>query len=201
MLLVCGFYLNPAFCQSFEKGDKVISAGIKVSFYKSLYYDENDDQDDGAASYTIPIGFEYALSNRFGIAMELGICNYFTEEDTLTGVIAKANSTDLLVQGNYHWIRGGPVDLYSGFGLGFSDFKYESNDSKNSEFKATGFYMRFSLVNARFYIGKKFALSVHMGIPNMNYNEGRMKDDLGSDYSYALNFVGIDMGTGLVFRF
>ena len=200
MLIVCGFYLNPALSQSFEKGDKVINAGIKISVYNINNYDDEDD-DGGAASYTIPIGFEYGLSNRFGIALELGICNYFTDEDTITGEIASANSTDLMIGGNYHWVRGGPVDLYSGIGFGFSDFKYESNDSKKSEFNATGFYMRFSLMNARFYIGKKIAFSAHLGIPYMNFDKGRIKDEWGSDYEYPLSFTGIDMGTGLVFRF
>jgi len=105
--------------QSFEKGNKIINSGIKISIYKVSNSDDQNDDDDGAASYTIPLGFEYALSDRIGLGAEVGICNYFTGEDTITGTIAEANSFDLLINGNFHWVRGGRVDLYSGVGLGF----------------------------------------------------------------------------------
>jgi hypothetical protein len=189
--------------QSFEKGNKIMGAGIKTSFYKVNNKDEKvgESDDDVAASYTFPIGFEYALSNRFGTGIEIGICNYFTGEDTLTGAIADAGSLDVLLSGNFHWVRGGHVDLYSGIGLGISAFRYESNDSKNSRFKSSGVYFRLGLMNARFFISKSFALSLHFGIPYMNFNNGRIEDDLGSDYSYPMVFTGIDLGTGLAFRF
>jgi len=187
--------------QSFEKGNKIINSGIKISIYKVSNSDDQNDDDDGAASYTIPLGFEYALSDRIGLGAEVGICNYFTGEDTITGTIAEANSFDLLINGNFHWVRGGRVDLYSGVGLGFSSFKYESNDSKESRFKSKGTYFRLSLMNARFYVSKSFALSLHIGIPYMNFNNGRIDDKLGSDYNYPLTFTGVDIGTGFVFRF
>ncbi len=191
------------YSQSFEKGNKVIEAGIKVSIYHVNNPDDtdNNDKNNGAASYTIPIGFEYAVSNRFGLGMEIGICNYFTGKDTVTGTIANANSFDVLLNGNYHWVRGGRVDLYSGIGLGLSSFKYESNDSKNSHFSSNGPYLRLSLLNARFYIAKHVALSLHAGVPYMNFNNGRIKDDLGTDYGYSLAFTGFDIGTGISIRF
>jgi hypothetical protein len=107
--------------QSFVKGNKIIDAGIKISIYKVDDPDDNDEngEDDGAASYTIPIGFEYAISDRIGAGIELGICNYFTEEDTITRAIAKANSFDVLLKGNFHWVRKGKADLYSGLGSVF----------------------------------------------------------------------------------
>jgi len=188
--------------QSFEKNDKIISAGIKVSISKVSNPDsENEGNEDATASYTIPIGFEYAISNRIGAGVEVGFCNYFTGEDTITGTIATASSFDLLFTGNYHWVRGGPVDLYSGIGIGFSAFEYESNDARESRFTSNGTYLRLSLMNARFFIGKTFALSLHFGIPYMNFNNGRIDDNLGSDYSYPLSFAGVDIGTGLLFRF
>ncbi|MBL0343603.1 MAG: hypothetical protein IPP71_23755 [Bacteroidetes bacterium] len=191
------------FSQSFEKGNKVIDVGIKVSIYKVNNPDDKDDNDDsdGAASYTIPIGFEYALSDRIGAGIEIGICNYFTGKDTITGTIASANSFDVLFKGNFHWVRGGRVDLYSGLGLGFSSFKYESNDSKNSHFNSTGPYVRLSLMNARFYVSKAIAINVHIGIPYMNFENGRIEDDIGNDYGYSLTFTGFDIGTGLAVKF
>lgn len=102
---------SPSLAQSFEKGNKIINAGIKISIYKVSNSDSQNDEDDGAASYTIPVGFEYALSNRFGLGAEVGICNYFTGENASTGTIAEANSFDLLINGNFHRISGGRVDL------------------------------------------------------------------------------------------
>ena len=93
------------------------------------------------------------------------------------------------------------VDLYSGIGFGFSSFEYESNDTKESRFKSTGPYLRLNLMNARFFVSKSIALSLHLAIPYMNFNNGRIDDNLGSDYSYPLTFAGVDLGTGLVFRF
>lgn len=187
--------------QSFAKGNKIISTGIKISIYKVSDNDENDDGDDAAASYTIPIGFEYAVTERIGVGIEAGICNYFTGEDTITGTIASANSFDLMLTGNFHWVRARKIDLYSGIGLGISAFKYESNDARESRFTSTGTYVRVGLMNARFYVSKAIALSLHFGIPYMNFNNGRIDDNLGSDYDYPLSFTGIDLGTGLAIRF
>ncbi len=197
------FLTQFAIAQSFEKGNKIFDAGIKVSIYKISNPDDDDgnDDSDGAASYTIPIAFEYALSNRIGLGAEIGICNYFTGEDTITGAIAEANSFDMLFKGNFHWVRGGRVDLYSGLGIGFSSFKYESNDSKESKFNSVGPYVHLNLFNARFYVSKAFALNLHFGIPYMNFSNGRIEDNLGSDYAYELKFAGVDIGTGLTFRF
>lgn len=205
LIMISFFLLNvfPVYSQSFEKGNKILEAGIKISVYHINNPDDNDENDDnsGAASYTIPFGFEYALSNRFGAGIEVGICNYFTGEDTITGAIAEANSLDFLIKGNFHWIRSSRIDLYSGLGLGVSSFKYESNDSKDSKFNSSGTYVQLNLLNARFYLSKAFALSLHLGVPYMNFSNGRIEDNLGSDYSYALTFTGVDIGTGLAFRF
>lgn len=203
-LVIAGIFFvsSPiAVAQCFEKGDKVIFAGIKLALYKVNNQDETGDGDDAAASYTIPIGFEYALTNHIGAGIEAGICNYFTGEDTITGTIASAGSFDMLLIGNYHWVRGGRVDLNSGIGIGFSSFKYNSNDKKDSKFKSTGAYARLNLLNARFFVSKSFALCLNFGVPFMNFFNGRINDNLGSDYSYPLTFAGFDMGTGLAFRF
>ena len=191
------------FSQSFEKGNKIIDAGIKISIYKinNPDDDDNNDDSDGAASYTIPIGFEYAINNRLGLGAEVGICNYFTGEDTITGAIAEANSLDFLLKGNFHWVRGGRVDLYSGLGLGISSFKYQSNDSKDSKFNSNGTYVQVSLLNARFYVSKAIGLNLHFGIPYMNFSNGRIKDNLGCDYSFELIFAGVGIGTGISVRF
>ncbi len=196
--------VNQGFAQVFSKGDKVIGAGIKMSIYSVNNPDDNDPDDEGnngAASYTIPISFEYGLTDRIGLGAELGFANFFTEEDTITRAIAEASSFDLLITGDFHWVRGGRVDLSSGLGLGFSSFQYESNDHVNSSFESTGFYLHVNLFRARFYLGKSFALGLHIGIPYMNFESGRITDDLGTDFSYPLSFAGVDMGTGLFFRF
>ena len=189
--------------QSFVKGNKIIDAGIKISIYKVDDPDDNDEdgEDDGAASYTIPIGFEYALSDRIGAGIELGICNYFTEEDTNTRAIAKANSFDVLLKGNFHWVRKGKADLYSGLGLGFSSFKYKSNDNLNSSYKATGPYIRISVLNARLYLADAFALGLHFGLPIMNFEDGQLTDNLGTDINYRLRFSGWDLGASAAIRF
>jgi len=187
--------------QSFEKGNKFINAGIKISIYNIKNFSENDDGDeDKAASYTIPLGFEYAITNRLGAGIELGFCNYFTEEDSVTRAIAEAGSFDFLMKGNFHWVKNGRANLSSGIGLGFSDFNYISNDNLDSEFKSTGFYFRLSLIDFKLFIGNKIGWNVFMGIPYMNFENGRITDNLGSDFSYPLSFSGFDIGTGLVVK-
>ena len=190
--------------QRFVKGDKILDAGIEISIYS--IHDKSKDASDTsgssrAASYTVPIAFEYAFSDRIGAGVELGFCNYFTEEDSVLRTIATAGSFDLLLKGDFHWVRGGTIDLCSGLGLGFSAFHYESNDNVNSKYEATGFYFHLNVIQARFYLAKFIALNLHVGVPVMDFEEGRVTDDLGSDYSFPLSFAGVDLGTGVSFRF
>ncbi len=188
--------------QSFEQGKMFIDAGIKISIYNITNENEVDDgKKDRAASYTIPIGFEYAVTDRIGAGIEIGICNYFTEEDSITRAIAKANSFDVLLKGNFHWVRNSRIDLSSGLGIGISSFRFNSNDHVDSEFTATGTYIRLNLVNFRVYVVKGVGLTAFLGIPYMNFNNGRISDNLGSDFEYPLSFAGFDIGTGLVVRF
>jgi hypothetical protein len=190
--------------QAFERGNFVIGTGIGISIYSVNNNNDNDqdeDDNDAAASYTIPISAEYALTDRIGLGAELGICNYFTEEDTITRAIAEAGSIDFLLTGYFHWVRGGKVDLASGLGLGFSAFHYESNDNVNSRFESTGFYLHLKLFQARFYLADFLALNLQVGVPYMNFENGRIKDDLGTDFSYPLSFAGMNIGTGLAVRF
>jgi hypothetical protein len=196
-------HMENSLAQAFSKGEKVIGTGIKISIY-SVNAPENNDPDEdgpGAASFTIPITFEYALTDHIGLGAEVGFANFFTEEDTITRAIAEASSFDLLFTGDYHWVRGGKVDLCTGLGLGFSSFQYESNDHVNSRFESTGFYLHLNLLKARFYIGNSFALGLNIGVPYMNFDGGRIEDDLGTDFAYPLSFSGVDLGATLSFKF
>jgi hypothetical protein len=203
-ILILVFGITNLFGQSFERGNKILNTGIKISIYKILNENEKDENEDddggGAASYTIPVGFEYALSNRIGLGAELGFCNYFTGEDSVTRAIAEASSFDLLIKGNFHWIKGGKANLSSGLGIGFSNFTYSSNDNLDSQFKSTGFYFRLSMIDFKLYFGKRVGWNVFMGVPVMNFENGRITDNLGSDFSYPLSFTGFDLGTGIVVK-
>lgn len=190
-----------SFAQSFEKGNKIINAGIKISIYKVTNSNEEDDDDGAAVSYTIPIGFEYAVSKSIGVGAEIGICNYFTSEDSLTGVTPKANSFDVLLKGNFHWIKSSRVNISSGLGLGISNFTYKSNDEFESVFKSTGPYIRISLMDFKVYFTKNFGMTAIIGVPFMNFSNGRITDKPGSDFNYPLKFIGGDIGTGFVLKF
>ncbi len=105
LIILAGYFCSGnILAQSFEKGDKIINAGIKISIYKVANPDKEEDDEDVAASYTIPISFEYALTNKIGVGAEIGFCNYFIGKDTITGTIATANSLDILLFGNFHWV-------------------------------------------------------------------------------------------------
>jgi len=203
LFIVLIFLSTNVFSQSFIKGDKFIQAGIKIAIYNVTDPDDQDDADDNdrAASYTMPLVFEYAVSNKIGVGIELGLCKYFTEEDTITRAIADAGSFDVLLRGNFHWLRTERTDLYSGIGLGISAFNYNSNDRNNSKYSGTGTYIHIALANARFYVSPSIAILLQMGFPVMDFQDGRIKDDLGTDAEYPLKFSGWDLGTGLALKF
>jgi len=199
--VICCIISPVCLSQSFEKNDKIIYAGVKISIYKVTNFNEDDDDDDAALSYTIPVGFEYAVGKRIGVGAEIGICNYFTGEDSVTGITPEAKSFDVLLKGNFHWVTSSRVDLSSGIGLGISDFSFKSNDEFESEFKSTGPYIRISLVDFKVYFTKNIGMTAIIGIPLMNFNNGRITDKPGSDFNYPLSFVGLVIGTGLVVKF
>jgi len=205
IFLIAGILMILSFtrvdAQSFEKGNWVLNTGIKISIYNINNPDSEPENDDKAASYTIPVGVEYAIGEKFSVGTELGICNYFTGEDSVTRAIAEASSFDFLLLGNFHWLRKTRVNMSSGLGMGLSSFRYQSNDDLNSEFKSTGFFFRFELIDFRIYFSQHFGMYASFGIPYMNFENGRITDNLGSDFSYPISFSGFDIGTGFAVKF
>ena len=227
---------NTVQAQAFEKGDVILELGVGFGIYGTqqksttnlsftvagiipLSNLETHDTTDGAASLMIPISFEYAISNKFGIGADLTINKYFIDEkdrDKLKSV----GGTDFGIKLNYHILNSNKNDLFVGLGLGLSsiNWKYKLNPSEEVYIEsASGSGSYFSLgIADRFYFSEKIGMLFYVNYKAYNYS------DLDVDISQeALNYYeqqfnvtnvnftqeldwilkGVNIGFGVTYKF
>jgi hypothetical protein len=189
--------------QSFQKKNKIIELGTYLSVYNTRLRDHVTHLEftDRAASVTVPISFEYALSDKIGLQGELGFASFFTERDTNTNAIANAGGVDFIVSGNYHYVRSNKVDIFSGLGFGGASFSYESNDSRHSKLSGGGGIFMLHLVNARFYFSNHFGIKLNLDYSSFSFVNAEVSDDFGNYYKFDLYLTGTSFGGALVYKF
>ena len=94
-LLITALLMNSAVCaQAFKKGNTNLDIGLGFAAYQTtvsftfdfLGEDFTFVEKDHAASFVLPISFEYGLSDKLGVGLELVSANYFIDDQDTTNV-------------------------------------------------------------------------------------------------------------------
>lgn len=157
---------NNLFAQNFEKNDWFVDVSIGVGNYsgktESYTVMPNTISIDGTPEYVssliFPLKIEYAISNKIGLGLKLGLTSFFisTENEELISTMKRFDYGFFI---NYHFVSIGKNDLFAGFSTGFSTLKWDFKEP-NSLFlesrKGTGYFTIYS-INNRFHFSEKLA--------------------------------------------
>lgn len=223
-LIIAGIALlvNSSIAQkAFEKGNITIDLGIGLGIFNTKSHTEQDikvwrsgswvtmrevkDTTDKAASMIVPLKFEYGVKSWLGVGARLAYSNYLGGKDSITGKKDKVRGLDGGVILNFHLIKTAKFDMPIGVTIGYSNFKYMSNDSLDTQAKDNGLNYGIFL-SPRFYFGQHIGLFFDLGYIGYNYpsvlfrNRTDANTNDNNNLLQKIKFGGTNIGIGLVVK-
>ena len=212
---------NQLNAQAFQQGNKNIDVGIGFAAYGTKFTTTNtvnnvetsSSETDGAASTIFPISFEYGITDKIGLGVDLTISNYFIDEED-KDTISNVNAFEFGIRSNYHLLNSDKNDLMIGVGLGFSGMNWEAEPIAGQfidSYSGSGIYWTVGVTDRIFF-------SEHIGILfNVAYRgyfysaletkltaEGEAFFEAANvDFTQEIDwtFSGFTVGTGLAVKF
>lgn len=194
-----------SFSQAFEKGNINIDLGLGIGAYgtKVTYKDTKNNfevsKNDGAASFIVPLSFEYGISNKIGIGLQIGASNYFIDNKDSTNNTESVKSVDFALKFNFHLLNANRNDLFISLGLGGSSVNWNFINTSET-YSGSGSYFTLSLVD-RIFFTDNIGMFFNLGYAGYNYNN--MKTSSGNPILDNLTWSvkGVNLGTGLAVKF
>jgi hypothetical protein len=204
-VLVCS--LSKA--QSFYKGALITEINTGLEIYNTVLEvrvkDPNRTRDtsydDKAGNTHFGVSAEYGLHKRFGLGLRFKTNNYFTSEDSVTKARPDLRTNDILLSLNYHPVVKKNFDLVLGADVGYSTFKYKTNDKDDLILSGGGSYISL-YANPRIYFGR-FGINFKVYAPFANYNRLTTNNDDFNKYIAITKWKGsgFGLGFGIQYRF
>lgn len=223
-LIIAGIalLLNTSKAQkAFEKGNITVDLGVGLGIFNTKSHKEQDikvwkgsslvaireveDTTDKAASMIVPLKFEYGVKNWLGIGARLAYSNYLGGTDSTTGKKPKSRGLEGGVILNFHLIKTAKFDMPIGVTIGYSNFKYMSNDSLDSQAKDNGLNYGIFL-SPRFYFGQHIGLFFDLGYIGYNYPSVLFRNSTDANINdnnnllQKIKFGGTNIGIGVVVK-
>ncbi|MBI2281938.1 MAG: hypothetical protein HYU68_14780 [Bacteroidetes bacterium] len=205
LLVIISLSSTHLFSQAFEKGNINFDLGLGFGAYgtKVTYKDTKNNfevsKTDGAASTIIPLSFEYGLSNKIGLGLQIGSSNYFIENKDSNDVTESVKSIDFALRVNFHLLQAERNDLFIALALGGSSVNWTFKNTTET-YSGSGAYFGLSLVD-RIFFGEHVGIMFNLGYTGYNYNN--MKTSSGNPILDNLTWSvkGVNFGTGLAVKF
>ena len=218
------FFLLPVFFlfsfqnvngQAFQKGNFNIDLGIGFGAYKTTTKFQFDffgtpitfTEEDGAASGMFPLSLEYGISNKFGLGLEFGFCNYAIDDSTedSNGNLVMNNtesvkSTDIMLFCNFHLLDSEKNDLFIGIGFGSSNVVWTFKDNLSYEYTGRGGLFKF-YIKDRIFFSESVGILFNLGYTSYVYNNMEASDNNAILEGLKWNVSGVNIGTGLALKF
>ena len=205
-IILVAFALGGFSQASFEQKTKVIDINANFGVYNTVGSDSTERangrvKNDKGAPYGFALGFEYGVLNWLGVGLKGQMCTYLTSKDTATGATPVGKANDVMLVLNAHMVRAKRFDLLGGFDLGYSGFKFSSNDKNHSIAKGGGFVWNVH-IQPRLYFSNHFGMYMNLSYISYAYPKLKFKDDTRT-YTDHLKFnaSGINVGIGFQVKF
>jgi hypothetical protein len=217
--IVCFLFIFSFFIQSqsikaqaFQKGNKNLDVGLGFGAYKTVSEFTTPEfvflgftippqtfkNEDGAASFMMPITFEYGISNKVGLGVQLGFSNYFIDNEDSTETTESVKSVDFAIVCNYHLSNSDKNDLFIGIALGGSNVNWK--DLSGTELTGSGSVFKLYLSD-RLYFSDHIGMLFNIGYTAYNYSDLTSSDNNAFISSLKWHLGGLNIGTGLAVKF
>lgn len=198
--------------QAFQKGNVNLDIGLGFGAYKTVSEFTTPEfvffgftippqtikNEDGAGSFMMPITFEYGISNKVGLGVQLGFSNYFIDNEDSTETVESVKSVDFAIVVNYHLSQSDKNDLFIGIALGGSNVNWK--DLSGTELTGTGSVFKLYLSD-RLYFSDNIGILFNVGYTAYNYSELTSSDNNAFISSLKWHLGGLNIGTGLAVKF
>jgi hypothetical protein len=149
---------------------------------------------DGAASVIIPFSFEYGISDKIGLGLDLTSSNYIIDNDDKE-FLNSVKGFDFGLKVNYHLLNSDKNDLFVGLGLGMSSVKWTyKDDLVNNPYglsSASGSGSYFSLgITDRIFITDRIGILFNLEYRGYNYTGIETEADPSNAFS-GLGVAGV----------
>ena len=192
------------FERSFNKRKIVISGGMGLGVYGTLFTDATDGnvKKDGAASAIYFLSGEYGITKWIGAGAKFSFDNYFVKRDSSTGTIPSAHSFNYSGFVNFHFVRHKRFDFLAGISLGYSKFVIKWNDVNNTTATGNGTVLGIYVV-PRFYFNDHFGMFANISLAGFTYSPLDLKSNTAqtplSD-KFIGNGLNISIGAQMKFK-
>lgn len=189
--------------KSFEKTTNVIAFGADLGLYSYTSKVATNPRSDASASLnkTLSLHYEHGVLNWLGIGAKVGMSDYFTERDSVSGDKAKVQAIDASLLVNAHFVRAKYVDMLGGFNVGYSYMNYSAGDRYISNAKGGGLMYDIH-IQPRFYFGKHVGMFINLAYIHYSYNHMDFTNTFTRlDDVVSLNGGGINFGLGIQGKF
>ena len=201
LLLIVILLSGSVLCaQSFNKGSLLVSASEGTTY---THYSTADNASSPGLSdnYNLcgdrdPLIVEYGISKKWGIGLLMGGDVFHINPSSYYGVNStdnKVTTSELTVNGNYHFYNTKKWDLAAGLGIGAAcvHFNATYGDAVNATYNAGGNIIRLS-GQARYYVFKRIGLlgilstyAESCTVPNNNFDAHSRTTITGVAYEFG----------------
>jgi hypothetical protein len=197
VLAILGMQICQA--QSFKKRDNFLEVSYGFTYYPELennirLYGINATFRDDAASNTLGVQFERAVSNYFGLGLRVSSQNFRDSADVSS---VDASTLDVAAVLNFHIVRTKGLDLYASALFGGSTLKIEDNRS-DLEYDGNGTYTELG-VGLRYFFGGSIYLSGQVSFPKYKI-EGDYTNFVNNKVEGSWDATGTKFAIGLGVR-
>jgi hypothetical protein len=189
--------------KSFEQNTNVIAFGADLGLYNYTSKVATNPRSSESASLnkTLSLHYERGVLNWLGVGAKVGISDYFTETDSITGNRPTVQAIDASLLVNAHFVRAKYVDMLGGFNIGYSYMNYSAGDEFISNAKGGGLMYDIH-IQPRFYFGKHVGMFINLAYVGYSYNQMDFTNTFSRlDDVLSLRGGGVNFGLGLQGRF
>ncbi len=211
LLVAIGFSITNNAQNSFYKGAIVGDVRTGVEIYNTKLNitttNNNTSRDtvhtDKTGNTYFAFSAEYGLHKLFGIGLGVNKHKFFSETDSATGQKPDTRSTDINLVLNFHAVSKKGFDMVLGSEVGYSSFRFASNDKVNTVLTGKGGMFASFYANPRIYFGP-VGFNFRLYTPMFSYKKITSNNEDFNKYNTLNKFTGSaawGMSFGIQFRF
>lgn len=196
---------------SFYKGAIVADVRTGFEIYNTKLYSTNTSnntsrdtmQTDKAGNTYFAFSAEYGLHKMLGVGFGVNKHKFISEKDSATGQKPIMRSTDINLVLNFHAVSSKKFDMVLGSEVGYSSFRFASNDKVNTILTGrSGMYAAF-YANPRIYFGP-VGINFRLYTPMYSYKKITSNNDDFNKYNKINKLTGSaawGISIGIQYRF